>query len=182
MPENHRARNIINWVPSGLGDFLHLSCQLPLDHAIARSLTLALSLSFSQLWLEATSSVLSLWEMQPPPPHALSLSVYLFLHQTRTSCTLGQRQVFPSSIEVCRTMQISRGLREPEYLKITFKMAGHHAVLNFSSLRGLKLWLQREVKPANDQSSRSTFKEDVRPELKISLLFYLFARCHFLDE
>lgn len=88
--------------------------------------------------------------------------------------------MFPSSIEVCRTMQISRGFRELEYLKITFKMEGHRAVLNFSSLRGLKLWLRREVKPTNDQSSRSTFKEDVRPELKISLLFYFLQDVTFL--
>lgn len=69
-------------------------------------------------------------------------------------------------------MRISRGLRELEYLNITFKMEGHHAVLNFSSVAGLKLWLRREVKPTDEQSPRSTFKEDMRPELKISFLFF----------
>lgn len=51
-------------------------------------------------------------------------------------------------------------------------MEGHHAVLNFSSVAGLKLWLRREVKPTDEQSPRSTFKEDMRPELKISFLFF----------
>ncbi len=81
MPENRRARNIINWVPSGLGDFLRLSCQLPLDRAIARSLTHSLSLSLA-LFLSAVARsyikrVESLRNATTTPSHSLSLSLRL---------------------------------------------------------------------------------------------------------